>query len=327
MSFDIRLEVEKYQKTFGFHVVRVRGTTGDPKDAKKAVKSGALANQKPKPNDFLPGEGVALVLGDDIADLDLDHPMACRIAQRLVPMHLRTFVFERAGKPFSHIVLRVPGIDKRYVFNDIKKEGEDNKPLLELRGKRTLYTVLPPSPHPSGEEMRFVAEGALVEVSEDDAVLLARAIAIGALVVLHYPTSDRHFAISHLTGLLLRGGMSENGVRKTINAIVREAEVEGLENQVDDRLAFMETTIATYKAGQPVTGGPKLKDLLGADVVDRLYSWLKCVDDDTVVLDYKSPMGAAEEYVKRCRTIDDFLASRHQADTFYDYDQGVYVEV
>jgi hypothetical protein len=52
---------------------------------------------------------------------------------------LRAFVFERAGKPFFHIVLRVPSIDKRYVFNDIKKEGEENMPLLELSGKTTLY--------------------------------------------------------------------------------------------------------------------------------------------------------------------------------------------
>jgi hypothetical protein len=99
--------------------------------------------------------------------------MACRIAEHLVPNHLRGFVFERAGKPFFHIVLRVPGIDKRYMFNDIKKEGEENMPLLELRGKTTLYTVLPPSPHPSGEEMRFVRKNAPADVPEDDAVLLS----------------------------------------------------------------------------------------------------------------------------------------------------------
>src|SRR5579871_1577763 len=99
---------------------------------------------------------IGVILGDEsgVCDVDLDSPEAIAVAWDILPE--TGMIFGRKSRPASHYFYRSdpPLRSKRYL-DPINKEC-----LVELRcqksdGSTGLQTVVPPSVHPEGEEIRF----------------------------------------------------------------------------------------------------------------------------------------------------------------------------
>lgn len=85
------------------------------------------------------------VSADHLVDIDLDHPLAVKLAPSILPPTNATF--GRPSKPSSHYLYYVPdGIDSRYYTNPVW--------IAEIRSENT-YTVMPPSIHINGEPITW----------------------------------------------------------------------------------------------------------------------------------------------------------------------------
>ena len=110
-------------------------------------------------------QNVGVILGiasGGLVDLDLDAPEAAAVADALAPP--TPAVFGRDGKPKSHRLYVVPGGLRTRQYRD----PADRAMLVELRGDGSkgpgCQTVMPGSTHPSGERVRWDAEGDPAEV-------------------------------------------------------------------------------------------------------------------------------------------------------------------
>lgn len=64
--------------------------------------------------------------------------------------------------------------------------------------------------------------------------------------------------------------------------IIKTAAHIAHDTDIADRVKYAQSTVAAFTAGKPVTGGPKLADHLGEDVVVKMRSWLKTRDQDAI---------------------------------------------
>lgn len=214
--------------------------------------------------DFKPTDNIGVKLGDPsngLTDVDLDCKEAISAAQTLLPKTQR--IHGRAGKRRSHYWYTTPGI-KSEGFKDI-----DGSMLVEIRSTGG-QTVLPPSVHPSGEQLEWEIDKQATAVESQllrDSVIW---VATAALVARHWPEAgSRHDCAGQLAGLLLSLRVPPPAVVPIIEATATAAG----DPEVKDRAAFAQSTVATFLANEPTTGGPKLADLIGSEVVKRLKTW------------------------------------------------------
>jgi hypothetical protein len=220
---------------------------------------------------------IGLILGDDYgtSDVDLDSQEAIAVAWELLPE--TGMVFGRKSKPASHFFYRAdpPVCSKRYV-DPIHKEC-----LVELRcqkgdGSVGLQTVVPPSVHPEGEEIRF-EPGRDGHPANVDAVVLQTAvgkIAAASVLARHWPgkKAGRNQAFIALAGALARCGWSLEEAF-ALNAAIYRA----LWGASADLLACRAEVVATYQkhdVGSQTTGKRSLQDFVHERVVNAAFSWL-----------------------------------------------------
>src|SRR5439155_22738721 len=120
-----------------------------------------------------------------LVDVDLDAPEAVTVAPVFLPS--TNLIFGRSGKPRSHWEYIADPLAATKQFKDCDGEkGCDGTMLVEFRSTGT-QTVWPPSTHPSGEMVRFDAEG---EPGRMDGAALQAAVARVAACALparHWP--------------------------------------------------------------------------------------------------------------------------------------------
>jgi putative DNA primase/helicase len=201
-----------------------------------------------------------------LTDVDLDCPEALRLASRFLPLTHSTF--GRASKPRSHWLYYADPIAPTEKYEDL-----DGAMLVELRSTG-VQTVFPGSVHPSGEAVEWDKDG---EVARGPGATLRQAVAqLGAACLLarHWPaTGSRHAAALAAAGLLVRGGLDE---ARCVLIVQAAAEAAG-DEEVNDRRLDVMTTAAKIAAGEAVTGGPTLTELLrgdGVKLVALLRRWL-----------------------------------------------------
>lgn len=83
-----------------------------------------------------------------------------------------------------------------------------------------------------------------------------------------------------LAGFLLRAGFTDPRLLDLFHAIGRLAPG----NFEDEIVKFAHSTIEKRERGEKVTGGPKLTNALGGEVVGKMRSWLKQSDLDAFEL-------------------------------------------
>lgn len=228
--------------------------------------------------DFGPDENVAVKCGkpsDWLVDVDLDCAEAVEAAKALLP---RTpLVHGRPSKRISHYWFRCEEF-KTTQFTDVGDESPTGRMLVEVRSTGG-YTVVPPSLHPSGEALAWESEGDPFDMTPEDMYGAARNVALAALLARHWPGQGaRHVVTGHLTGFLLHAGLD---VADVVRVIRTAARIAG-DPDLDDREKYVRSTFDKFKAGERITGGPKLAAEVGQPVVDKMRAWLKLADLDAI---------------------------------------------
>jgi hypothetical protein len=228
------------------------------------------------PDDFKDDDGIAGKCGEPSGwrvDVDLDSPEAIQAAELLLPH--TGLIHGRPGKPNSHYWFICQGI-KTSQFTDVKDPLGKSSMLVEIRSTNG-YTAIPPSEHPSGDVLAWVIERAALEMTEDDLFGAVRNVALAALLARHWPGHGaRHSAVGHIAGFLCHAGVLD-----TVRVIKTAATIAG-DADLEDRVNFAQATVAKFRAGEQVTGGPKLADEIGEDVVSKMRGWLKLADVDAL---------------------------------------------
>jgi len=230
------------------------------------------------PKDFGVDDGIAGKCGEPSGwrvDVDLDSTEAVAAAKILLPN--TGLIHGRPGKPDSHYWFLCDGI-KTSQFTDIKDSSGKHGMLVEVRSSGG-YTALPPSGHPSGDVLAWTIERDPLRITPEDLYASVRTVAITALLARHWPGSGaRHAMVGHLAGFLLQAGLK--GLM--VETIIRTAATLAGDQDLNDRLTLTRTTIGKFTAGENVTGGPKLTEQIGDELVNRMRAWLKLKDEDAI---------------------------------------------
>ena len=169
-----------------------------------------------------------------LCDVDLDCVEAMRLARYLLPP--TEAVFGRASAPRSHYL---------YVVTDpapetaIKHHDENSEMIVELRlgakPNKGAQTVFPGSQHKeTGELIEWASEGEPLLVPYADLVRGVRGIAIGALLLRHWPKNSggRHELARRVGGFLARAGYDEAAIGQLMEMVAREAGDEEAQDRV-----------------------------------------------------------------------------------------------
>ncbi len=247
-----------------------RGWGVIPLESKKPLLSNwtkARLTPEDFPRYFRDGANVGILLGEPsggLVDVDVDHLMALRLADRFLPA--TGALFGRASKPRSHRLYKMRG----EVPTTRKWLTPSGEALVELRSTGA-QTMFPPSVHPSGELVEWERFGEPAEVAAEGLVAACSRLATAALLALHWPPrGSRHEGSLALAGWLLRKGWTEEEAAEFIRAV---AEAAG-DEEVADRVRSTVTTARRLLEGRPSTGLPRLQGLLGEGVVRRLEEWV-----------------------------------------------------
>ena len=214
----------------------------------------------------VPGN-VGLLLGapsKGLVDIDLDCPEALAASRVFLPS--TDMRHGRAGNPGSHWWYQCPGVGKTSRYRDV-----DNSTLVEIRSTGG-QTIVPPSIHKgTGEVIEWEADGDPAGIDAPELIRSVARLAACALLRRHWPEAGaRHHTAMALAGMLLRAKWGEDEVIRFIGAVEKR----------DDFPRAVKDTAKKLIAGEPVTGGGRLRALLSPAVVDLLYEWLELDSDD-----------------------------------------------
>jgi hypothetical protein len=271
---------------------RKKGPTDDGWQKRKITKDNVA--------EYFDGEpmNIGVQLGREsggLCDVDLDCAEAIALAEYLLPP--TNAVFGRRSKPASHWLYTTGLCDteQRAVIKygeprALAGDGGEAATLVELRigaGNKAAQTIFPGSAHPSGEEVRWDSEGEPGKV--DGAVLKQNvaALAVGALLVRHYPDDgSRHEAALVLGGTLARvPGIDRDDIEHFVEAVARVAGDE----EAGERGRSAAGAVDLLERGEPTPGLPRMRDIWGENVANTVGKWLGLrpgkaggtADDDT----------------------------------------------
>src|SRR5262245_2531966 len=225
---------------------------------------------------FLEPTNIGVLLGKPsggLIDIDLDSAEAISLAAQFLPP--TSSRFGRPSKLESHWLYYVatPLIGS-IAFQDSEAMAADPTMLLELRSTGRV-TVFPSSTHPSGEPIDWTSDQPPAQVDGVKLRVGAAHLAVAAALARHWPdVGSREEAALATGGFLLRLGLTEADTRQIVEAAARVAGDEEWEK----RGRAVTDTATKLKAGQPVTGRPRLGELLRGDgpkLVSRLEKWLR----------------------------------------------------
>jgi putative DNA primase/helicase len=230
------------------------------------------------PRYFGNGTNVGLLLGDDggLCDVDLDCLEAIAAAIELLPD--TSMIFGRKTKPISHYLYRTdPAVrTKKYLDPLDRKKG-----LIELRGLKSdgsigLQTMVPPSTHPCGEMVRFVAGFDQTPANVDAATLQSAVARVAAAAALarYFPDEKggRNMAFLALAGAAARAGWTLERAVAFHRALYRI--LWGHSADFEQAKAEVKATYDKHAAGSPVTARTSLEGLINARVVSTAFQWL-----------------------------------------------------
>ena len=223
-------------------------------------------NETDLPACFRSGDNIGLLLGapsGGLVDVDVDSAEALAVAHTLLPVTQRTY--GRKSKPGSHAWYIASPVPQPLKF--ITPGGDC---LVELRstGQQTL---VPPSIHPTGEELVWERGGDPATVTGHDLRFAVARVAAAALLARHWPAAgNRHEGALALAGMLARAGWSEEDAVKFVSGVTEVAKDE----EWKDRETAVRSTFQKFAARQKTTGIPGLIEIFGEVVVKKLCDWL-----------------------------------------------------
>ena len=160
----------------------------------KGPKQKGWQNRRFQPDDlekyFSGSKNIGIILGEPsggLVDVDLDCDEARHAAYYYMPE--TKLCHGRRSNPASHLwyVVKDSLSDKTIQFHDVANSGRNQRAtLVELRSTG-CQTIVPPSVHPSGEEILWESEGEPTEIDRKMLLRCVRLTASVAIVARHWP--------------------------------------------------------------------------------------------------------------------------------------------
>ncbi|MGH2535110.1 MAG: DUF3987 domain-containing protein [Thermomicrobiales bacterium] len=217
-------------------------------------------------------QNVGLLLGapsGDLVDVDLDAPEARVLADAFLPSTPCVFGRPTAARAHRFFVPDT-ALSTRKFRDPTAKPGDERAMLVELRTTGT-QTLVPPSVHPSGEQIAWDMEGEPTSVSSVELMPAVARLAAASLLARHWPApGHRHEAALALAGGLLHAGWSAG---ESANFVAAVAFATG-DEEMDDRTRSTESTRRAMAGDRRTTGWPTLTRLLDPRLVDIIRDWL-----------------------------------------------------
>lgn len=227
-----------------------------------------------------------------LVDVDVDHPLAARIAMNLLPH--TPMRHGRDGNPRSHYWYLASGDDPTMGGHDpglVAYHLPSRATIIEYRASGG-HTVVPESMHPDGDVYRWegMPWGGDAGPATVDAAQLHVTVALIALIVLladGWPAAGgRHEAYLALAGALMRDSTPEGLPRvmdlwdKNFPSLVQV--LAELTHDGDGAVARISETIGTTRRrilqGKKVSGWPTLAQSIGEDHVEQARVFLKDIE-------------------------------------------------
>ncbi len=251
----------------------------------KGPRGSGWESKSYSPADFSAGMNVGVHLGRGLLDIDLDAKEAAVAADMLLPQTNR--VSGRIGKPRSHRFYTVNPALPVVHHVPYYGVGGSSDTIVELRalsknGSPT-QTVIPPSLHPSGEQVAWDQDGKPFHCETQEQLDTLRTgvrnVAVAVLLARAFPgAGNRHNPRLAVAGFLFRAGVDPQDILQ-IGSVVMKL----IGGDVRDWLDCARSTIAKLQAdpGAQVVGGPTLKEMLqdGEQVLKRLNRTLGRTDE------------------------------------------------
>jgi hypothetical protein len=232
-----------------------------PAKSKKSTESD-WSNKTYQRSDFKDSDNIATMCGpasDGRICIDGDCPEAVHAAAVFLP---DTLVEGRPSNPMSHYWYRSAA--KTETFTDI-----DNKTML-VEIKASGYVMRPPSWHDEDPEQYEVqVDSPILDLEAADARQKTAYVATTALIARHWGAS-RHHASGPIAGLLLQLGVDPRYVKLILKTAFEIANDE----ELADRMKFVDTTIEKFAEGENIAGGPKLETMIDPRVIAKIRQWL-----------------------------------------------------
>jgi putative DNA primase/helicase len=214
-----------------------------------------------------------------LTDVDLDCAEAITIAPYILTP--TKAVFGRPSKRFSHYLYYTAlaqTVQTAVVeFNDplAKQQNRTDGRLVELRiGGKGLgaQTVVPPSTHPSTEQIRWEEDGEPINLDGGRLLVQVKTIAAYSLLARYWPQtgSGHHDTARVVGGFLARLGHQVPIVRSHVEGIARAAG--------SSRWKELSRTAAdaaqAFQDGKRAFGLKGLRESFGSEVADKVSEWL-----------------------------------------------------
>lgn len=218
---------------------------------------------------FFGGDNLGLLLGaasNNLVDVDLDTPEACRLAQHFLPRTGMTH--GRPSSPYSHFWYYTDTEAQTVKYQD----PTDRAVLLEIRSTGS-QTMVPPSVHPSGEHLSWEGRNP-GHVNRGLLVTRCRHLAAASVLAKHWPASGgRHDASLALAGGLLRAGWT---LKATVSFVLAVSVAVDPSVDRQDRANAVRSTYNHLRKDEDahVRGWPSLAEDVGEKVVSKVREWL-----------------------------------------------------
>lgn len=277
-------------------------------------------NEENVPEYFSKDQNIGIILGEPsggLTDVDLDCVEARKLAFQLLPF--TKMKHGRDGNPRSHYWYICSPPQRTVRFHD---PTDKDKTILEIRGTGG-QTVVPPSIHPSGEEIEWVNFGEPTQVSYDELHTACSKLAALALLARYWPKEGsgiRQDTALALSGALLRAGWNPDKVEKMIKVI---ADLAG-DEEADSRVNVVKYTEGRLATNQTVYGWNKLGEFIDRRVVKKAQEWLGVSregEDLSHLLQGFSPETPSSELTSRLEELVPILSSKgdiEQAEVYAD---------
>ena len=244
--------------------------------------------------------GFGVLLGvppRNLVDIDLDSPQAI-FAAALYPGPGTERIKGRPCNPASHYLFRVTD---QLPLTTAFKDPRTDEMLVEILSTGR-QAIMPPSrvkqDDGAVEELRWDKCGEFGLAQGANIRRWAAELAAIALLATYWPVTGRHEARMALGAILARANWAEEKVIAFVRTVIQIAQPSDREAYVkvsgDTRAAF-----AKLQRKEPVTGLPRLAELLGDDVVNAVEKWLdlrqdgsgpvSAVNDSRIALDWPDP--------------------------------------
>ena len=209
----------------------------------------------------------------DVVDCDLDWPEASELAQQFLPT---SWSFGRGGV-VRHVLVKSPGaVTTSFDAPVTLVSNGKHRRIVEIlaTGRQAM---MPGSTHPDTNEVitwiNAPEQLPITNIAAAELVERVSGMAAFALLVRLWPelTGTRHDIALALAGALHHAGWPHKRIEGALIALLRAAD----EPERHDRAKAVADTLRSAAAGKPVTGVPRLAELLSDDVMMKLKEWLR----------------------------------------------------